>query len=70
MYMTFLTMVQTFIRPLILFCLTVVTLWLALMGQPRAVEALIAQFIALSSFYCGERAALKIPGAPPTASAG
>ena len=53
-----------FVRPMILVALTLALVYLAVVQRSeRAVEALLVQFISVSSFYFGERSALKVP--PP-----
>ena len=61
---TWLDAIHGLVRPCVMLALTGTAIWMALTGQPRAAEALLAQFIAVTAFYFGERSALKIPPSP------
>jgi uncharacterized membrane protein YvlD (DUF360 family) len=60
-----LQVVQILLRPTILLMLTVPTVLLALGGHQRAIDALLAEFVAVVAFYFGERAGLAQPPTDP-----
>lgn len=57
------SIIRTLVRPVVLFALTGTTVYLALGGNEKAIEALLLQFIAVLAFYFGERAGASIPQA-------
>jgi hypothetical protein len=54
-----LEVLSAIVRPVVLLGLTGTVIWLAVSGNDRAIEALIVQFIAVVSFYFGERSTQK-----------